>query len=434
MARPKKELIPTAPLSRASALIERLQQTNPSVCSASQVMTRWRYIDFVNPLAKLPCISLEWLFGARGLLAGRIMQLRATYSKGKSSFMYLVYAMAQMMSDAYCFHVETEGAAAPGDFIASFGCNPDQLVIDEIASLEECLGRIDEVIAQIRGGRGGEVDPETGKQRKTKYTDPLDAAMAAPIVAGIDSLSSLGLEEQVNQDIADMTKTPASAQHARKLRDYLRRRVSLFRDAQALIMLTAHETAKIEHGKKAFGGPKKSSMADEAIGIHATYALDVDSQTWADREAGVTHGSRISLYTTKNKLSPRYRRLELFMRTNHGFDLIETDYEFLKSHAASPMNGKITIRGGNCKDPGIVCADLSDKAFKSKEEFLRAFYNNTDLVMSLREQMRIRGCGFAFETQYQNKLDEAEAAGIEHVTDEPAAEAATPAGDTDGEA
>lgn len=410
MARAKKELAPSAPVTRVSSLISRMQKGgSTNICSAGDMMSRWRYIDFCNPQLDLPCISMEWLFGARGLLAGRIMQLRATYSKGKSSFMYYMYSCAQKpTSDAYCFHVETEGAAAPADFIASFGCSPDKLAVAEIQSLEECLGKIDEVIAEIRGGRGGEVDPETGRQKKTKYTDPLDAELKAPIIMGVDSLSSLGLEDQVNADVADMTKNGAISSHSRKLRDYLRRRMGLYRDAQALVMLASHETVKMEIGKKSFGGPQKNSLGQEAIGIHATYGVDVDSHTWVDKEKGVQLGNKISFYTFKNKLSPRYRKLEVFMRTNRGFDMVETDVQFLLDHPQSPFTSDECWRQGGVNS-GIKCPALGDKVFRTNEDFIRALYANTELLNKLREKLRIRGFGFAFETDYQKGLDQLEA-------------------------
>ena len=397
MANKKELVVPDKALTQAGRLVGRLNvnsSVNGDIYTAQEMLNTWRYVDFVNPTAKLPCISMEWLVGARGLLAGRILQLRATYSKGKSSTMYLIYAAAQMMSNAFCYHVETEGAAAPPDYIESFGCNPADLAIDELASLEDCLGRLDEVVAEIRGGFGGGKTTD-GRPKKSIYTDPLDPGMLAPIVAGIDSLSSLGLQDTVNEDIADMTSTPALAQHSRKLRDYLRRRVARFKQAQMLLMLTSHETAKIATGRS-FGGPQKSALAQEAIGIHATYIMDVNASKYVDKATGNQLGDVVTLTTSKNKLSPKNRALGMYLEWNKGFDLIKTDVEFLLSHAASPFTKEECYRHSQ----GITCKPLQAKSFKSEEEFLRAFYSNQDLVMSIRERMRIRGCGLEFEAKY----------------------------------
>ena len=400
----KKKLEPVG--SRADSLVSRLNTNSKQspAYTATSLANTWRYVDFVNPTAMLPCISMEWMLGARGLLAGRILQLRATYSKGKSSFMFLTYAAAQLMSDAFCYHVETEGAAAPPDYIASFGCNPDNLVMDEMASLEDCLGRLDEVIAQIRGGFGGGVNPETGRRVKSKFTDPLDPDMTVPIVAGIDSLSSLGLSDTVGEDIADLTKRPQISGHSLKLRDYFRRRSARFKQTQTLLMLTSHETAKIETGVRSFGGPGKTSLAQEAIGIHATYILDVAAKKYIDKRTGNQLGDVVNLTTSKNKLSPKNRSLDLYLVWNEGFDLVKTDVEFLLNHGASPFDKSELYRHSR----GITCKPLSDKSFGSDEEFLRAFYENTDMVMSIREKLRIRGCGLPFEARYIPSQEEIE--------------------------
>jgi len=217
-----------------------------------------------------------------------------------------------------------------------------------------------------------------------------------PIVAGIDSLSSLGLDDTVNEDIADLSKSPALALHSRMLRDYFRRRVARFKQTQTLLMLTSHETSKIETGKKTFGGPQKSSLAQEAIGIHATYVLDVQARKYTDKTTGNQLGDIVTLTTSKNKLSPKNRSLDLFLEWNKGFDLVKTDVEFLLTHGSSPFTKEELYRHSR----GITCKALSDKSFSSDEEFLRAFYQNTDLVMSIREKLRIRGCGLPFEGRY----------------------------------
>jgi len=403
----KADLKPSPPLTRAGSLAERLRDNHEGapVYTAADMMKMWRYIDFHNPLMQIPSISLEWLLGCRGLLAGRIMQLRATYSKGKSSLMYLIYAAAQMLSDAFCYHVETEGAGSPPDYIASFGCDPENLVVDEMASLEECFARLDEVVAEIRGGFGGSKNKE-GRTIKTKFVNPLDEAMAAPIVAGIDSLSALGLADYVDEDVADMTGTPALASHSRKVRDYLRRRVARFKQTQTLLMLTSHETAKIQSGRKSFGGPQKSALAQEAIGIHATYILDLAAKTWMNKDRGERYGDIITLTTSKNKLSPKGRVLDLYLHWNHGFDLVTTDTEFLLHHQASPLR-EVTRRIGG-RAPGIKCEPLGDGTFHTDEEFIRAFYANEQLLQACRVALRIRGFGFDFEKKYIPSPEEIE--------------------------
>jgi hypothetical protein len=364
-----------------------LQEQMRTVSSASTLMKSWRYIDFVNPKARLPSISLEWLFGARGLLAGRIMQLRATFSKGKSSFMYLQYASAQIMSNAFCFHIATEGAGSPADYIASFGCNPNDLMVADIPSLEGCFGKVDEVVSRIRHGFGG-----VGGPVKAVGADPLDPNMERPIVIGIDALDSVGSVQTL------------------KAQEYFRDRARWFRETQTLVMLGSHETAEVGTGKKgirASAGGDEHTLAQDIIGIHATYGVDLTSAPYWDGSGGVQVGDVIKMRTFRNKLSPRHRELDLYLVWDRGIDLVKTDTEFLMSHPASPFaptersRTKLLYRHSQ----GIACKPLSDTPFRNDEDFLRAFYGNTDLLMSVREKMRIRGCGFDFETQHQAELD-----------------------------
>ena len=402
----KKELVPSAPVSRQAAFLQKMRDGGSSIQSASELMRSWKFVDFFNPKTGLPSIALEWLYGARGLLAGRIIQFRAKYSKGKSSFMYLMYACAQKRHDAYCLHVETEGASAPADYIAAFGADPSALAVDEIESLEECIEKIDTVICTIRGGFDGMISDE-GRKLKTRFTEALDAENTCPIVIGIDSLSSLGIKAGVGVDVMDAGDTPQISYHSKKLREYFRNRVGRFRDTQTLLMLASHETSKIEMGKRSFGGgADKTSLAQDAIAIHATYGADLDNRPWMDKAAGKQVGDIVTMYTFKNKLSPRNRRLELYLVSGQGFDLTKTDVEFLMNHPASPF--AVPEQEGEVKEKkplyrsahGIHCKALSDKPFKSDEEFLRAFYANEELLKGFREVLRIRGYGLEFESRY----------------------------------
>ena len=420
MVRKKKDLIPTATVNPLQGLLQDMAKDGTIVNTAADATAKWRYIDFRNVKLDIPILALEWLFGSRGLLGGRLLQLRATFSKGKSSFMYALYGMAQASKHTYApgkvpvwaLHIETEGAGSPPDYIASCGCDPAGIGMAEQASLQGCLGKIDEFVARVRGGFGGEKG-ETGRMCKTKFDNPYDKEMESPIMLGIDSLSSLGLEDQVAEDVADMTSTPGLASHSRIMRDWLRRRCHRLMTAQALLILTSHETAKIETGVKAFGGPKKSSLAQEAIGIHATYGADVNATRYVVKETGQVLGDVITLKTFKNKISPRERQLPMYLVWNQGFDWAKTEARFLLEDPNSPFNlndeqiGTCSRQGG--RSPGIVCPKLGPTVFKSDEEFVIALHANTELVRACREKLRIRGFGFDFETKYSNcEIEEAD--------------------------
>lgn len=408
----KEKLVPSgAPIRRGSALLERLRVNHDNVDTSASAMSKVTYVDVWNPTKDLPSISQEYLVGARGWLAGRICQERATFSKGKSSFMYLQYAAAQKRHGAYCMHVETEGAASPADWVASFGCDPEELIMSETKSLDECLALIDEVVCEIRGGFGGSVG-ESGRATKTKYTDPLDAAMEHPIMIGVDSLSQLTQEDKVNQDVVDMSRTSQPGVMARKMREWFRLRVQRLHQSKACLFLTTHETQKIATGPAAFTGPQKTSVAQEAVGISATYAYDVRVSKWKDNRTGDILGNETTLTCFKNKWSGdkfggTVREVQLYLDIGHGFDLIHSDAEFLLKHANSPFAEKLGLFD-RAQVPvrtsaGIKCPLLSAKTFKTEEEFMRAFYANEDLLMCCRQALKLRGFGFDFETSWKNQ-------------------------------
>lgn len=421
----KEKLVPSgAPIRKGSALLERLRANHDNVDTAASAMERVSYVDVWNPTKDLPSIAMEYLIGAKGWLAGRICQERANFSKGKSSFMYLQYGAAQKRHGAYCMHVETEGACSPADWVASFGCDPEELIMSETKSLDECLAMIDEVVCEIRGGFGGSVG-DSGRASKTKYTDPLDPDMEHPIMVGVDSLSQLAQEEKVNQDVADMSKTSQPGLMARKMREWFRLRVQRMRQCKACLFLTSHETQKIATGPAAFAGPQKTSVAQDAVGISATYAYDFSAKDQYDPRTGDKTGSEVNLKCFKNKWSGdkfggSTREVKLYLVNGRGFDLVHSDAEFLIKHPCSPFaekfglfdRGQVPVR----TSAGIKCTMLSDKTFKSEEDFMRAFYANEDLLMCCRQALRLRGFGFDFETAWKNR--EAEPEQAENKTEE----------------
>ena len=416
----KEKLVSSgAPIRKESALMSRLKANHTGFGTAASLTEEVRYIDVWNPLADIPSIAMEYLVGAKGWLAGRICQERATFGKSKSSFMYLQYAAAQKRTGAYCLHIETEGAPSPADWVASFGCDPETLHMIPQNSLDSCLEFIDEYICEIRGGFGG-MTGDSGRSRKTEFTNPDDPDMKYPIMIGVDSLSQLDQEEKVDKDIADMSKTAQPGYVAKKMREWFALRTQRMYDKQACLFLTTHETTKIQTGPMAgFGGPQKTSKAADAIAINATYAYDIRNSIWKANRTGEAIGKENVFSCFKNKWSGDYfngakREVALHLKIGHGFDLIHSDTEFLMKHASSPFSEKMGLfersQVPQRTSAGIKCTLLSDKTFRSEEDFIRALYGNEDLLMALREALRLRGFGFKFESGWkQQEMDGAAA-------------------------
>lgn len=403
------------------------------VSTATKMYADQKWIPVIDPFTGAPCITLSYLIGALGIPVGRIAQLRASFSAGKSSFLYYIYSCAtrgrtEDDQKAWIGHIETEGAPNPPDYIGRFGLDPNAFLYMSANSLGAVFSTLDSFVCGVRGGFGGSIG-DTGRVRKTVYTDPLDPTNKYPIILGVDSFSALGDKKEASQDILNIDNAGAMAYLSRELRRYLRDRQQRFARANATLFVTSLETAKVATGPMArFSCPQKSAIGQEALAGAMSFGFDVSDRPWKD--AGVTLGSVQSLRTFKNKFAPRYRSVDLFRKDLGGYDILETDYNFLMAHAESPFApGKFLNKEGGkvlWRDVGgIHCPMLNEKAYKTKQDFLNAIYGNEDFLMSMLEGMRIRGYGFDFETKIistQEALD-AEDSEAEEAVQEAEAEA-----------
>lgn len=376
------------------------------VSTASKMYKEQQWIPFLDPITGTPCLTLSFLAGCKGVPVGRIAQLRASYSAGKSSFLYYMYACAtrgrsEGDEKAWIGHIETEGAPNPPDYISRFGLDPNAFLYMSANSLGAVFTTLDSFVCGVRGGFGGSIG-DTGRLRKTTFTNPIDPTNRFPIILGVDSFSALGDKKEASQDVLDISSSGAMAYISRELRRYLRDRQQRFARCNATLFVTSLETAKVATGPMCYGGPQKSALGQEALAGAMSFGFDVSDKPW--KESGVTLGSIQTLKTFKNKFAPRYRAIEMFRKDLGGYDIIETDCNFLLNHPESPFApGKLLNQEGGralYRDAGgIHCPMLNEKAYKSKEDFLHAIYDNEDILMTILEGLRVRGYDFDFETK-----------------------------------
>lgn len=387
------------------------KKTGIGFSTVSQEMANWRWIDFCDPLFNSPCLLLEYLWGARGMLAGRMMKIEAEQGVGKSSYMMLQYAMAQQMHDAWCIHAEGEGATAPPDFIASFGCNPDKIITQQLSvrSIESCFNTLDFQTATIRR-------PATGSDDK----DVIDPDKVKPILAGVDSISSFGAEDNMEEDGTTEVSQGGGAlgMHARFIGKFFRDRWSLFENRDVFMMIIAQLRAKMDLGPKFPGAPqqpqgdKQTTLAAAPLNYHATYRLDMRSKPLkhGPEQQYQQYGELVTFKVVKNKLSPKGKSVEVPLVWNAGFDLVMPTFTLLSTMGPIqlPSGGTFEL---NKKGGGwIDCPALGVENAKtgSERDIIMKLYANKDLLMALREAFRIRGFGFKFETNYQRTKEEVE--------------------------
>lgn len=355
---------------------------------------KYRYIDFTDPKNRMPCLALEWLWGARGLLCGRMMKIEAEEGTGKSSYVMLQYAMAQQTANAWCVHEESEGTVAPPDFVASFGADPDNVMMPKlkVRSIEAVFENIDWTTAKLRGA---DIDP-------TKI---------APIVVGLDSISAFGAEANMDEDDTESAANGGGlGKHARVVSQWFRDKGYILEDRDVLLLVTAQLREKIATGGfSAPGDKKKTTLAARPLNFHASYRLEMWSSALKDENKQI--GEVVHFTTTKNKMSPKGKVVPINLYWDKGFDLQTASCDMLRN--VSPIvlpNGtkfEVLQRGAY-----VSCPALGDKNYQSnpagKLELMKAICGDAALLAGLREALRIRGFGFEFETRYQPTQAEVE--------------------------
>lgn len=415
---PRKKLDTGPEKGSMKSFINRLRQNGVSVTTAEEYSKSWRYLTFVDPKTGLPSIAHEYLIGAAGFRAGTVNQLRGLAATGKSSICMMEYASAIRNGGAFCAHIETEGGGMTNTRTAEFGLSPDNLAIPEEdensekkgMSFEDVVKVVDTVRCAVRGGLGGSTN-DLGRKSASKFRreDAEDPDCTKPILIGIDSLSNLGKEDDTQQDVSDMSKAKQPGWLPRQVKAWLRAKAKVYEKDLLTLFLTSQETVKIATGASSFMPPEKTSVAGDAIKFFDTVAIDVSCKDWKDK-SGIKVGREMMLKTFKSKLScAAGRRVSFFLTDHDGFDMIHTDAEFLLGKDSPFADGTGIFPGTRLcyrHAGGITCRPLGDAAFKTEEDFVRAFYANKEVLDTVRNGLRIMGYGLPHETKYKSQFDE----------------------------
>ena len=393
-----------------------IKDVEETVTTLAKYWENMKYIDVYDPINNRPCLTMEWLIGARGFPVGKVCQLRASFGAGKSTFLYYVYGCAlrgSTMKDrkAWIAHMETEGAPNAADYAAAFGCDPRLFLVFKIKDLNDMFKRMDTFDMTLHGGRDGTVNPDTGRAMKSKFPkeNALDPEMKKPTIIGIDSLSNVGSE--AGEDFMDLEKSERPGGDSKDVRRFFRAREQDYDCHQVTLFVTTHETTEIKTGGAGYGGPKSTARNQKALGMALTTAIDTIDYPWKDANKNVL-GSKQILKTFKSKLCPKGRMVTLFRKNLGGYDMAQTDLEFFlgdpknNNCAENPFlpGGFLCPEGAKCgitKVRGGWSAPMvSDKVFKTAGEFIKALYSDEERLRKIREGLRIRGFGFEFETRY----------------------------------
>ena len=398
-----------------------IKDAEESVTTIAKYWENMKWIDVYDPIKNRPCITLEWMLGARGFPAGKVYQLRGSFSSSKSTFLYHVYGCAMRGSTpedrkAWIMHVETEGAPNSADYVAKYGCDPNMFLHVKANDLNDLFKRIDTFDMALHGGREGTVNPETGRATKSKFTkeNALDPDMTKPSIVGVDSLSNVSTD--AGGDFVDLDKSEKPGGDSKDVRRFFRAREQDYDKHGLTLFVTTHETTEIKTGPGAgYGGPKATARNQKALGMALTIGLQTfegDKPDWKNEATKEIYGQKQYLSTFKSKIANKDRRIVLFRRKDGGYDFAETDLQFFLGGPRNnncPNNpfmpgGFLCPEGAKCgitRSCGKWSAPLvSDKKFATADELIEEIYSDKERLMKIREHLRIRGFGFPFETKY----------------------------------
>jgi len=369
------------------ALVEKDAKNKSRFYRASKAADGWRYIDFNDLAKKRPCLPLEWLYGTRGFLVGRVIKYSSNEAAGKSSVMLMNVGMAQAAGGVWPCIWETEKVLPPPDYVYSLGCNPDNLLLKAPNTIDECLKDIPEFIKAMR----------TDVDKEKKY----------PIFIGIDSVSGLGIDAL---DIAEGSEKSKQSlgYHARQFSKFFREKFKLCEREDAVLFATAQIKANIETGgmpgmRPRGGGKKTSSIAEAPFAYHASWIIKLYHKQ-ATAQDGRVLGELITMFTEKNKLAPHNRLINVLMRKPEELPAGEAVWDFTQATADLLFGPFCPFADGEASRGGgwYRHVALGDTSYRL-DDFLDAFYANEELLMQVREKFRIRGFGFKFEADYDAK-------------------------------
>lgn len=384
MARLKKEPASTTAPSGAVDLQAGLDKLlaiaskagDPTIL-ASDIPASWRYMDFCDvTVPGRPCLPMEYLFGTRGLLAGRLVMIVADEAVGKSSMLYLLYGMMQRTCSVWGEHHDTEQALMPPDRIHALGCDPSRLLTVNPGSLEAATAEMSSFVQRVR--------------------TQIDVERKIPICLSLDSISAAA-EAEIDDVTGEVDGDKGLGKHARTISQFLRGQLRYLAISDVALMFTAQWRANINLDPMRGGNPHKTKtfIAERPCRFHASWLLDMTKYKLDD--GGVNVGDRIMITMDKNKLAPKARTMELHLYRDRkpAWDFTKANIDLLFGSGSPLPEGKFESGGGWYK-----CDGIGDGKKMRAEDFVNAFYTNEALIMECRERLKIRGFGFKFETDY----------------------------------
>lgn len=364
------------------------QDSKNRVYAGTKANEQFKYLDFWDMVRDRPCLPLEYVYGTRGLMTGKLIKYEAKEGDGKSSSIFMNYGMFQRKGGAYIVHLESEEAPPPPDFMHHLGCNPEEILIEHPTDVENCFDRIEEWMKKIRS----DIDP------KKEH----------PIVLSVDSISGLAGKDP---NAKKQSGGDSLSMHSRAISKWFRDKGELLTTNEVLLMCSGQLKANIKINSFGGGGGRKSkesvTIAEAPIAYHATWVVELyHTRYWVEGTGDM--GEVITIKCIKNKQGDPNRQAKVrllrpkFADGGVGWDWDQANKDlFFGNPTTKAMcwpNDEAVSAGGWYKHK-----DIQDNKNLRWDVFIEELYKNEKILMEVRNNLRIRGFGLPFETAYELK-------------------------------
>jgi len=359
------------------------------VYAGAKVNDQYRFLDFCDMRRDRPCLPLEYVYGTRGLMTGKLIKYEAKEGDGKSSSIFMNYGMFQRRGGAYVVHLESEEAPPPADFMHHLGCDPDQVLIEHPSDVGNCFERIEDWMTKIR-------------------TD-IDPKKEHPIVISVDSISGLAGKDPNDKKAKG---GDSLSMHSRAISKWFRDKIELLTKHDTVLLCSGQLKANIKIASFGGGGGGRKNkesvtIAEAPIAYHATWVVELyHNRYWVDGIGDM--GEVITIKCIKNKQGDPQRQAKVrLLRPKHaegkvGWDWDEANKDLFFGNPTTKKlcwpNDEATSGGGWYRHKDI----LENKNFRW-DDFIEEIYKREDILMDVRNNLRIRGFGLPFETDYKLK-------------------------------
>lgn len=258
------------------------------------------------------CLTLDLAIGRPGFPAGRLTEILALESRGKSSLLYHTFATCQK-SGGIAVLIEAE-RGFESDRLEVFGVNTDDLLLCQPANMEQALGMIEDSIHHIR----------------------VVSQFSGPVVIGLDSVAKLqtGVEDERGYDEFQMGLA------ARILSQGMRKLMRIVAQHKiVLIFINQQHYTMQQYGEefRGYGGQSIPTSASLRIVLNSKRGDIV-------RKGREPHGVWIHADIRKSKIGVPNNVVKFLFLYKTGIDQVEDLWQ-----AATFMGMLKSVGGGNFK-------------------------------------------------------------------------------------